>query len=256
MYYIILMNKYVIITARCNSTRLKNKILKKITNKHLAIDIIINRALLIKRPICLATSNHKSDDKLVKYVKKKYNIEIFRGHKENKVSRWLSCINKFKIDYFAVIDGDDLAFDYTIYKKNLDKLKKKRNVILKFPIDIIPGSFTYIFSSASIKLINKRTIKFKKVDVIEYFLKYIKNIEEVKVSKNLLNKKIRLTLDYPKDLKFFRSLFQKLDILESTQKIVKYLNENDNIRNINYFLEELWRNNQLKEVNLHEKKNI
>ena len=249
------MNKYVIITARCNSTRLKNKILKKITKKDLAIDIIIKRALLIKKPLCLATSTDKSDDKLVKYVNKNYDIKIFRGHKDNKISRWLSCVNKYKIDYFAVVDGDDLAFDYNIYKKNLNAIKVKKNILIKFPQNIIPGSFTYIFSSNLIRLIDRRSRKFKKVDVIEYFLKHIKRINYVKVSKNLQNKQIRLTLDYPKDLEFFRTLYSNMSVVDTTQKIVKFLIKNSDVRNINYFLEQQWRINQLKEMNLHEKTN-
>ena len=83
------MNKYIIITARSDSSRLKNKILAKITKKYLAIDIIIQRAMKINKPICLATSKHKSDDKLVNYVKKNYKIDIFRGDQNNKISRWI-----------------------------------------------------------------------------------------------------------------------------------------------------------------------
>ena len=45
-----------------------------------------------------------------------YTIQIFRGKEDNKVSRWVSCIKKLNIDCAALVDGDDLAFDYTIYK--------------------------------------------------------------------------------------------------------------------------------------------
>ena len=251
------MNKYIIITARCNSSRLKNKILTKITNKHLSIDIIIKRAMKVKVPICLATSTHKDDDKLVNYVKKNYKIEIFRGSRDNKINRWVSCFKKLSIDYAAFIDGDDLAFDYTIYKKYLNKIKKnhKNNLVFKFPEKIVTGSFTYIFSLKALNIIYKNSSKLKKVDVIEFFLKYLKNIKEIKVSKILLNKKIRLTLDYKDDLKFFRALYKKKSILEKTSNIVKFLENNVKIKNINYHLEEFWRKNQLKEVNFHEKKN-
>ena len=115
------MNKYIIITARCNSSRLKNKILKKITKKYKSIDILIRRAQKTNFPICLATTTNKSDDKLVNYVKKNYKIDIFRGSEGNKVLRWVKCIEKFNIDYAALVDGDDLAFDYTIYKNFLSE---------------------------------------------------------------------------------------------------------------------------------------
>ena len=250
------MNKYIIITARSNSSRLKNKILKKITKKYKSIDILIRRAQKTNFPICLATTTNKSDDKLVNYVKKNYKIDIFRGSEGNKVLRWVKCIEKFNIDYAALVDGDDLAFDYTIYKNFLTKVKnKQKSTVYKFPEKIITGSFTYIFDSKSLKLINKKSGKIRKIDVIEFFLKYLKNIKEIKISKTLLNKKIRLTLDYKEDLKFFRTLYKRVSILEKTKNIVEFLEKNDNIRKLNYHLEEFWRKNQLKEVSSHEKRN-
>ena len=247
------MNKYIIITARSDSSRLKNKILAKITKKYLAIDIIIQRAMKINKPICLATSQHKSDDKLVNYVKKNYKIDIFRGDQNNKISRWIDCIKKFNIDYAALIDGDDLAFDFLLYKKYLKKIDLK-NKVFKFNNDIIPGSFTYIFSSKDLNLLHTKSKKVKKVDVIEYFLKYLSEIKEINSPKYLIDKNIRLTLDYKDDLKFFRALYRNVNILEKTSNIVKFLEKNVKIKNINYHLEELWKKNQLKEVYLHEKK--
>tara|TARA_B100001057_G_C22613439_1_gene857508 strand:- start:147 stop:896 length:750 start_codon:yes stop_codon:yes gene_type:complete len=246
-------NKYIIITARSDSSRLKNKILAKITKKYLAIDIIIQRAMKINKPICLATSQHKSDDKLVNYVKKNYKIDIFRGDQNNKISRWIDCIKKFNIDYAALIDGDDLAFDFLLYKKYLKKIDLK-NKVFKFNNDIIPGSFTYIFSSKDLNLLHTKSKKVKKVDVIEYFLKYLSEIKEINSPKYLIDKNIRLTLDYKDDLKFFRALYRNVNILEKTSNIVKFLEKNVKIKNINYHLEELWKKNQLKEVYLHEKK--
>ena len=64
------MNNYTIITARTSSKRLPKKILRKF-GKLRTIDIIIKRAKKIGLPIILATSNLKSDDNLVNYVKKK-----------------------------------------------------------------------------------------------------------------------------------------------------------------------------------------
>ena len=247
------MNKYIIITARSDSSRLKNKILAKITKKYLAIDIIIQRAMKINKPICLATSKHKSDDKLVNYVKKNYKIDIFRGDQNNKISRWIDCIKKFNIDYAALIDGDDLAFDFLLYKKYLKKIDLK-NKVFKFNNDIIPGSFTYIFSSKDLNLLHTKSKKVKKVDVIEYFLKYLSEIKEINSPKYLIDKNIRLTLDYKADLKFFRALYRNVNILEKTSNIVKFLEKNVKIKNINYHLEEHWKKNQLKEVYLHEKK--
>ena len=64
------MNLFTIITARSSSKRLKNKIMLYITKELRTIDILVKRCKLIGLPIILATSNSKSDDKLVNHVKK------------------------------------------------------------------------------------------------------------------------------------------------------------------------------------------
>ena len=248
------MNKYIIITARSSSTRLNKKILKKVTDKDRCIDILIKRAQLIGMPICLATTTDSSDNKLLSYVKKKYNIVIFRGNKENKVARWYKCFRKLKIDIAGFVDGDDLAFDYELYKYYLSKLKKNNIHSLKFPRKIVTGSFTYIFTKRDIIKLYKLTKKMHSLDVIEFYVKKIKNIKNIKVNKILINKNIRLTMDYEKDLLFFKKLYTQLSILEQTQKIIFFLEKNKKIKKINYFLNTLWKKNQLKEIKFHEKK--
>ena len=72
-----------IIFARLASKRLKNKALLEINNVPLIL-IIYKRVLKIfpKKKIVVATSNNKSDDKLVKFCKK-YKINFFRGDLRN-----------------------------------------------------------------------------------------------------------------------------------------------------------------------------
>ena len=135
------------------------------------------------------------------------------------------------------------------------KIKNKNFKSLKFPNKLVTGTFNYIFLLKDIIKLNKYTKKLKSIDVIEYYLKYLKNIKEVKVNKYLLNKKIRLTLDYKDDLIFFKKLYKNISVVENTKNIIKYLEINKKIKNINYYLDEYWRKNQIKEIKFHEKKN-
>ena len=48
------------------------------------------------------------------------------------------------------------------------------------------------------------------------------------------NKEIRLTLDYEKDLLFFRELYKHISILETGDNIIKFILEHPEIANINY----------------------
>ena len=80
------MKKEIIITARINSSILYKKILAKIYQKNLSIDILIRRAKKTNYPIIIATSSKSSDTELVNYVKNKYkDIKIFRGNHNNKI---------------------------------------------------------------------------------------------------------------------------------------------------------------------------
>ena len=247
------MNKATIITVRSNSKRLPNKILKYIKGKYRSLDIIISRSKKINLPIIVATTKNKSDDKLVKYIKQNYNCHIYRGNQDNKVSRWFYCMKAFNLDAACFVDGDDLAFDYSIFKKTINMFNKKLPMIYKFPKKIVTGVFTYCINYEALKILFIKTRKFKKVEIIDNLIsdKKIKN-KIVKISKKLLNKNIRLTLDYKEDLILFKKVYNIFPVDVSTQKIVQYMLRNKEMCNINFFLNETWKthqNKQTKKVN-------
>ena len=243
------MNKATIITVRSNSRRLPNKILTRIKGRYRSLDIIISRSKKIKLPIIIATTNNKSDDKLVKYVKNNYNCKIYRGSEENKVSRWFYCMKAFNLDAACFVDGDDLAFDYTIFKKTIKILNSKSPTIYKFPKKIVTGVFTYCINFQALKVLFLKTKNFKKIEIIDNMIsdKKIKN-KIVKVSKNLLNKDIRLTLDYKEDLILFRKIYKTFSTDVSTQSIVKHILKNKKMCDINFFLNKTWKLNQKKQT--------
>ena len=64
---------YYLVEARVNSSRLKNKVLKKINKNHLTIDYVIKNILssgISKDKIIVLTPKNKINSKLQKYVKK------------------------------------------------------------------------------------------------------------------------------------------------------------------------------------------
>ena len=81
-----------IIQARCSSKRFPNKALKIVYDKPLIHHVIL-KLLKSKKisKIIVATSNHKSDDKLVKYLKK-IKVEFFRGSLQNVAKRFLDLV--------------------------------------------------------------------------------------------------------------------------------------------------------------------
>ena len=54
-----------------------------------------------------------------------------------------------------------------------------------------------------------------------------------------------MTLDYEDDLLFFKNVISNVQVLEF-DNILEYLNNNPEVKKINYYLEKEWSKNQLK----------
>ena len=237
-----------IITARTQSSRLPKKILKKINKKNTSIDILIHRAKKIGYPVILATSKKSTDNDLCRYVKKNHDIIIFRGSEKNKILRWYNCFHKFKIKKACMIDGDDICFDFKLYKKAM-KTKLNSHDLIRYPEKIITGCFMYIFKISMIKKIKKVSKNFSDTEMIEPFIKKLKCKQKtLQVDELYKSKNIRLTLDYSEDLVFFKKIFRKFSIIESTDKILKFLKNNKRLSKINYFREATFVKNQKKKI--------
>ena len=83
----------IIIQARTSSKRFPNKVMKLIEGIPIIL-LAIKRASNTGKKIIVATSNHKSDDKLVKLLKKE-NISYFRGNLKNVLSRFANLIKYY-----------------------------------------------------------------------------------------------------------------------------------------------------------------
>ena len=91
-----------IVQARCSSKRFPNKILKIVYDKPLIHHVILKLSKSKKiSKIIVATSDHKSDEKLVKYLKK-IKVQYFRGSLENVAKRFLDlALLKKKNSFYA-----------------------------------------------------------------------------------------------------------------------------------------------------------
>ena len=215
-----------------------------INKKNKSIDIIIKRAKKIGLPIILATTKNKNDNKLVNYVKKNYNIIIFRGSENNKLQRWYDCFCEYNIDNACMIDGDDLCFDYSLYKEAIKKIKLDKIDLIKNNKSLITGLFTYVLNITSLnKSINQ--FKFSKDTEMAfiYFKKSKLKEHLLKTKSSYNNKKIRLTLDYLDDFYLFKLIYSIYPITIDSSKIVKFLDKNSFINNLNYDREISWSSN-------------
>ena len=72
-------------------------------------------------------------------------------------------------------------------------------------------------------------------------VKKLTNVPDIYRKKN-----IRMTLDYEDDFKFFSKVIENLKLDFNLKDVVYYIDKNPEVKDINYYLEEKWKENQNK----------
>ncbi|HCK04729.1 MAG TPA: glutamate-1-semialdehyde aminotransferase, partial [Methylophilaceae bacterium] len=108
------MKVIAIVQARMGSTRLPNKMLKKIGKKSL-IQIVMSRLSMSKKidKIILATSIAKNNDTLVSHVKK-LGYDCYRGSENNVLERFFLAAKKYDAEVIVRITGDCPLVDHDL----------------------------------------------------------------------------------------------------------------------------------------------
>ena len=172
----------------------------------------IKKSNKIKK-LVVATSEKKSDDKIVKFLKKN-NIEVFRGSLHNVANRLLKAAKLQKAKQFLRVSADSPFIDYRIINKSININKR-----LKFKYDLITNVFPRSFPSGmSVEIIKTNTLKrairffskFEKEHVTPYFYKNYK-LFKIKNFKTTKKFKIKYSIDYPSDLRNLKKLFKNFN---------------------------------------------
>lgn len=243
----IIMKDAVLVTVRNSSSRLPNKAIMQIKGNIRSIDVVIKRAKKIGLPVIITTSTDPTDDIFIE-ISKQHNVQIFRGSLLNKIKRWYDCFNAFHIENALILDGDDLAHNYEIGSRALSQLKTSNFDIITCPENIVNGFFTYAMKKVAIfKLFSVVSDSDANTDVITKYIEKAKlSITYVTLEDYEKNKNIRLTLDYEEDLKFFRKLYENIDVVETGKNIITFLENNKSISEINFYKQKDFLNNQAK----------
>jgi spore coat polysaccharide biosynthesis protein SpsF len=250
-------NKFgLFITARVDSSRLPNKMLLSIRGKSV-IEHDIERAKLTKEPdmVVLCTTKRHIDDELVK-IADRHGISHYRGLLSDKLGRWLGACETFGLNYFVEFDGDDLFCDPELVDSSIRQMRKEPCDVIKFPSTLVCGGFTYCFSALALR----KACEIKDTDETDtvfwnYFTETnLFNIRDLKVKEPILhNDSVRLTLDYPEDLDFFRCIFNKLNLDTnnmSLRDIMAMINNHPELAKINFFRQNDFLENQKNKTKL------
>ena len=238
----------LLISVRSGSTRLPQKALMRIRDKT-TIEYLIDRVKESEfaEKIVLCTTKLPEDDELCE-IASNNGIEFFRGSTEDKLERWRDATNEYDIDFFVNVDGDDIFFDAGLADLCFEQYYSQPAKSLEF----IDGRGLYndvygIRTSALEKICtfkNKKDTEF----IRPFFLESNIEHQEIRnVPDKYKKKDIRMTLDYEEDFMFFKTVIEHfLDsgIEMSFENILSFLEENQEVVDINWGMEEAWKNNQ------------
>ena len=246
------MRRAIFITVRSASSRLPKKCYKTIKGKP-TIQYVIEQAKKSKLSdlVILCTTRNKEDDELCK-IAIKNGIEYSRGSDIDKLERWRSTTAKYNIEFFVTADGDDLFCSSELFDL---AFKQYENTEVDFieGEDLVCGSFTYGIKTSALNEVCRR----KLTDDTEMMWTYFKDtgIFETDTLKNVpkvyKRNDIRMTLDYEDDLKFFTTVIEKINKDNfNTRDVLKFIDKQDGIKEINFYLQEAWSQNQKQKTNL------
>jgi len=237
--------KAIFITVRTGSKRFPAKCLKWIGQKR-AIELVIDRAKRSKKAqrIVLCTTWFPEDDILCD-IAREQGIDYRRGSSRDKVMRWYGATLQHDVDFFVTADGDDLLCDPELIDLGFAQHDRTGADFIEAP-NVPCGAFTYGISTAALK----RVCEIKDTDDTEMMVPYFKTglfkTEELEnVPPVLQRPEIRMTLDYPDDLKFFDNIYSNFkDTNFSLRDVIKYLDDNPEVVEINKHCQEKYLANQ------------
>jgi len=246
------MKSLVIIQARMSSNRLPGKVLMEVGGGKL-IDRIINSARCSSKvnKIYVATSNDKSDDQLVEYLKNK-EVSIFRGSLDNVFSRYyeISLIEKNNFDSIVRLTADCPLLDSNLinntleyhYRNNYDYTST--GLSKSFPL----GQAVEVVNLKKFLKLNTQSLD--KED-LEHVTRYIwKRPESFDCgsfpydNNNYPNaNELRLTVDEIEDVQLIKEIIKGLNYKSggkvSLNEIVEYLYKNPSLIEINRHIKQI-----------------
>ena len=200
-----------LITARLKSTRLPKKLLREVEGRPI-FSHMIERLKLAKRvdEIIICTSTNPQDDPLEALAKTE-DISCFRGDEDDVIKRLSDAAEAFNLDYLLSITAD-CPFSDPDYADRIVKLYEESDADLICALDLPHGAFSYGVKPSAFR----KVIEIKDDTNTEVWTRYFSDTALFKVLDLSIDDPrhrqpgLRMTLDYPEDLEFFKAVFSHL----------------------------------------------
>lgn len=225
-----------IIVARCTSSRLPNKAIRKIQGRE-TITLVIDRMKRCKHLDCLilATSVDPFDDILARIAERE-GIFVFRGSLDNVSSRFYEAAKHYELDHFVRITGDAILCDEVMVDVAVES--HLRNCCDVTFIENMPfGTNKEVISLNAIKTILDTALVPLNTEYLEYYLENERYFSANYVQSNYkFDPRLRITLDYEEDFAFFERVyghFNQVNPRFTLKDALAWLQENPEVSKIN-----------------------
>jgi len=235
----------VFIPSRTSSARRPGKALLEIGGKPV-IEHLIDRVKTAKLPdfIVLCTTENLEDDVLVE-IACRNGIRCFRGSEHDIPDRYLGAVLENGVDLVVEASGDNILCDPKYMDMVATLLRQTGADYIR--CEGLPfGAAPVGIKGAALKRLNQLK---EGADADTGWPRYFTESELFKVetlpaAAALRHPEIRMSLDYPEDLEFFRTVFEKLYVpgkVFSLKETLSLLRDNPEIVAINQFRQaEYW----------------
>jgi spore coat polysaccharide biosynthesis protein SpsF (cytidylyltransferase family) len=232
-----------LILVRSSSTRLPKKCFLPF-GEYSVIEHVGKRAMHFGFDPVICTTEEESDNAIYDLaVKNKW--KVFRGSTKDKIRRLRDACDAFNISEFITIDADDPFFDPEVDQQIITTLRKGFDFVVP-PDDYYCGSAGYAVK----KSVLDRAINEADTSDSEMMWKIIEKIKGIKIFNyprpNDRMTLIRLTLDYEEDYHILLAVVRILGPYALSKDIEKLFANNPNLYQINWFRQNMWKNNQDK----------
>lgn len=232
----------IFVTVRTGSKRLPHKAMRRILRRP-CIELLIERMKRVQSAdmIVLCTTELQEDNRLCR-IAQQSGIKYFRGSEDDKLVRWRDAAKHFDIDFFVTADGDDLLCDPALVETAFIQYNRTKPDLIESKTTPC-GAFTYGIKTEALNKIceNKKS---QKTEMIRDYFNGFKVEQLTPIFPSLKRPEIRMTLDYPDDLEFFRIIFNNLDEPFLLEEVIMFLDKNPWIMKINGHLQKDYLMNQ------------
>ena len=200
----------IFLSVRDKATRLPGKTMTDIEGKP-ALRHLIERLQTATKPdlLVITTSIHPGDD-TIEATARACGVACFRGNEDDKLQRYLDAARQYDVSFAAVVDGDDLFCEPLFIDRIIDAYRSSGEDYII--CDDVPTGVTAF--GIRIDALEK-VIRLKAEDDTEVWGGYFTDTglfrcNLIPAEEQWKRHDVRMTLDYPEDLAFFKAVFAEL----------------------------------------------